>query len=379
MTRQLVLFYCQHLLGIGHISRSLAICQALTDRFDVVFVQGGPDIGRTINSAHFEHVFLPPILMREHDSSLYDPSGAATLDQLWERRRTVLDPVLSRSFAAVVVELFPFGRNKFKPEILGMLGTVRRSNPNVRVYCSNRDIMVQKADQAHREEKIARLLKEHFDCVLVHSDPALITMEETFAATPRIQDMIEYTGYVAETPEAAAPGVRERSILVSLGGGAVGDELARACIGVAEAFPDHEMRILTGPYTTPDARKAFAAAAEGKGTVSIREFSENFSAELARAALSISLAGYNTLMDILATETPALVYPYMANLEQNMRARALEARGLLGVLYEEALRPERLTEAIRVRLAAPRTAAKIDLSGAETTARIIADQVKAVT
>ena len=38
-----------------------------------------------------------------------------------------------------------------------------------------------------------------------------------------------------------------------------------------------------------------------------------------RAALSISLAGYNTLMDILATRTPALVYPYMANREQNMR------------------------------------------------------------
>ena len=68
MGRKTVLFYCQHLLGVGHISRSLAICRALLDRFDVVFLQGGPDIGRTLALPGFEHVFLPPLLMREHDS-----------------------------------------------------------------------------------------------------------------------------------------------------------------------------------------------------------------------------------------------------------------------------------------------------------------------
>ena len=79
-----------------------------------------------------------------------------------------------------------------------MIDAVRQANPTAQVYCSNRDIMVQKFDQAAREAKIVRILKEHFDHVLVHSDPALIPMEETFAATPDIADMIRYTGYVTD-------------------------------------------------------------------------------------------------------------------------------------------------------------------------------------
>ena len=239
--RETILFYCQHLLGVGHISRSLAICRALLDRFDVVFVQGGPDIGRTIDAPGFRHVFLPPILMREHDSSLYDPSGEhAELDTLWASRKTSLEPVMQQSFAAVIIELFPFGRNKFKPEILGLIADARRVNPDSLVYCSNRDIMVQKPDQARREEKIVRLLHDHFDHVLVHSDPDLITMERTFAATARIENQICYTGFVVDGDEARRVRPREPRILVSLGGGAVGDELARACARIADRFPSHE-------------------------------------------------------------------------------------------------------------------------------------------
>lgn len=373
MTRPAVLFYCQHLLGVGHISRSLAICRALLDHFDVVFVQGGPDIGRTIDAPGFTHVFLPPLLMREHDSSLYDPEGKRSVDALWKARGDALAPLMTRAYAAVVVELYPFGRNKFKPEILGLIAAARAKNPSTQVYCSNRDIMVQKFDQTAREAKIVRILKDHFDHVLVHSDPALIAMEDTFAATPEIAEMIRYTGYVADgtTP----PSAERTGILVSLGGGAVGDELALACLAVADRFPDHGMHLLTGPYTTEAARTRFVDIAAASRNITIGGFSEDFRGDLSRAALSVSLAGYNTLMDILAAETPALVYPYMANREQNMRASALADRGLVGVIYEDDLAPDRLEALIRARLAAPRPSGRIDLSGASRSAEIIADHV----
>ena len=371
MSRPTVLLYCQHLLGIGHLSRSLAICRALLERFDVVFLQGGPDIGRTIDAPGFTHVFLPPLLMREHDSSLYDPSEEVEVDIVWDRRRTALGPILARPYAAVIVELFPFGRNKFKPEILEIIERSRITNPGVRVYCSNRDIMVQKPDQAHREAKIAKILAAHFDHVLVHSDPDLIPMEATFGATEAISGQILYTGYVADGTPPASPrrAPREKRILVSLGGGVVGAELAVACAHVAGAFPDHDMEILTGPYTSKEDLEAISTAAAGR--VRLRGFSDDFRGDLSRAAISISLAGYNTLMDVLATETPALVYPYMANREQNMRAGALAERGFLGVLYEADLVQSKLTNAIRERLGAAYPETRIDLSGAQTTAEIL--------
>ena len=376
MQRDTVLFYCQHLLGVGHISRSLAICRALLDRFDVVFVQGGPDIGRTIDAPGFRHVFLPPILMREHDSSLYDPSGEASLDTLWDRRKVSLEPVMQRSFAAVVIELFPFGRNKFKPEVLSLIADARKTNPDTLVYCSNRDIMVQKPDQARREDKIVRLLQDHFDHVLVHSDPALIAMEQTFGATERIRDQICYTGFVADGGATRGAQVREPRILVSLGGGAVGDELARACVRIADRFPSHEMRILIGPYTSDAFHDELQTIAEASNTINVQGFSDDFRAELSAAEVSVSLAGYNTIMDILATKTPALVYPYMANHEQNMRAEALADLGQVGLLYDDTLEPAAMEAAIRAQMSAPPPATDIDISGARTTADIIAGHLK---
>lgn len=373
MSRDTVLFYCQHLLGVGHISRSLAICRALLDSVNVVFIQGGPDIGRTIASPYFTHVFLPPILMREHDSSLYDPLGESSLDDLWASRKAALDPILNQPFASVVVELFPFGRNKFKPEILEVIRRARTANPRTKIYCSNRDIMVQKPDQDRREGKIVSILSEHFDHVLVHSDPKLIAMDETFGATPQIADQIIYTGYVAD-PTPTPPGLsRLPRILVSLGGGAVGDELARACVQVADRFPGFEMRVLTGPYTSDAFAEELAGMAQDRPTVSVHGFAQDFRAELAQAQLSISLAGYNTIMDLLATKTPALVYPYMANREQNMRAQALADLGLMGMLFEPTLEPDALEAAVRAQLSAPRPDTEIDLSGATTSARVIAD------
>lgn len=376
MSRDTVLFYCQHLLGVGHISRSLAICRALLDRFDVVFVQGGPDIGRTIDAPGFRHVFLPPILMREHDSSLYDPSGEASVDALWVSRKASLEPVMQQQFAAVIIELFPFGRNKFKSEVLSLLADAREASPDTLVYCSNRDIMVQKPDQARREDKIVRLLRDHFDHVLVHSDPALIAMDRTFGATEKIRDQICYTGFVADGGTTRSAHAREPRILVSLGGGAVGDELARACVRIADRFPSHEMRILLGPYSSQAFRDELQAIAKASRTINVQGFSDDFRAELATAALSVSLAGYNTIMDILATKTPALVYPYMANHEQNMRAEALADLGQVGLLCGDTLEPGALEAAIRERMAAPLPTAEIDISGARRTADIIAGHLR---
>ncbi|MEO1183070.1 MAG: glycosyl transferase, partial [Cyanobacteria bacterium J06636_28] len=36
-----LLFYCQHILGIGHLIRSMAIARGLTQDFKVYFVNGG--------------------------------------------------------------------------------------------------------------------------------------------------------------------------------------------------------------------------------------------------------------------------------------------------------------------------------------------------
>ncbi|WP_108259870.1 glycosyltransferase family protein [Mangrovicoccus ximenensis] len=376
MSRGKVLFYCQHLLGVGHISRSLAICQGLLERFDVVFVQGGPDIGRSLERPGFERVLLPPLLMREHDSSLYDPVAGRPVEEVLAARNEALEWAKSQDYAAVIVEMFPFGRFKLKHEIIGLIEAARQVNPQARIYCSNRDIMVQKPDQEAREAKIIGILDAHFDAVLVHSDPALIALGDTFGSAGLLGERVIHTGYVTDStafPEVLPP--REKRVLVSVGGGAIGDDLALAVAGIAERFPDWEFRFLTGPYSSGALRSELRARTGHLERASVHGFSDDFRGELLRAGLSISLAGYNTLMDILSTRTPALVHPYMANREQDMRASLLAERGLVGLLYDGDLQPDLLERAIRDRMAAPLPETGIDLSGARRTAEIVIEEL----
>jgi predicted glycosyltransferase len=86
-------------------------------------------------------------------------------------------------------------------------------------------------------------------------------------------------------------------------------------------------------------------------SVRIRRFMADLAGEMARADLSISMAGYNTCMDILAAEVPALVLPFQQNREQRLRAERLAERGAMRVLGMEDLRPERLAGVIQETLA----------------------------
>ncbi len=373
-----ILFYCQHLLGVGHLTRSLALCRALCERFEVVLAQGGPDIGRTVEHPRFRRLQLTPLLMREETNELYDPLGQRSpVDILAERKMQLDALVQAHDFAVVLIELFPFGRKKFAGEILHLLDAVRSRRPRCVTACSLRDILVEKRDGLERERRMAAVVNERFDLVLVHSDPGLIRLEETFSQTAAIAERLRYTGFVTE--QAGVPSDRDGSerrpeVLVSLGGGLVGTELALAVLRVAPCFPHLLFRFLLGPYAARELSDALRNAATNPraGRVQAEGFRPDFQHELGQVALSISLAGYNTVMNLLSARAPALVLPHDANREQGLRAGRLAERGLLRVLGRGDLEPAALRVAIERALQFKPSERPVDLNGAESTARILA-------
>ena len=97
---------------------------------------------------------------------------------------------------------------------------------------------------------------------------------------------------------------------------------------------------------------------------------------LRNCALSISQAGYNTLLDIVRARARAVVIPFSApgESEQAFRAGLFEARGLITVLPEAQLSPASLTEAAdRIAASSRPPANTIRLDGASESARLIAE------
>jgi predicted glycosyltransferase len=95
---------------------------------------------------------------------------------------------------------------------------------------------------------------------------------------------------------------------------------------------------------------------------------------LARCAVSVSQAGYNTVVELLAAGARAVLVPFAAagETEQTRRAELLAGRGLAQVVVEPELTPARLAEAIDRALAAPPPArGALDLGGAAAAAEAI--------
>jgi predicted glycosyltransferase len=217
----------------------------------------------------------------------------------------------------------------------------------------------------------------------VHGDPAFIPLEASFPAAAQIADRLLYTGYVggAKPPTAAARGknsVGGGEVLVSAGGGAVGGALLATALEARRrgCLADLGWRLLAGP-NLPPAEFAALAARLPNGVV-LERFRADFPELLRCCRVSISQAGYNTVLDILVARAAAVVVPFAAGreTEQQLRAERLAARGVLEMVDERELSPARLAAAIERAIIARPTAFSVDTGGAPRTARMLAATIK---
>ncbi|MCJ7838900.1 MAG: glycosyl transferase, partial [Burkholderiales bacterium] len=160
-------------------------------------------------------------------------------------------------------------------------------------------------------------------------------------------------------------------VLVSQGGGNVGQELLRSAIGAAALLPEYAFVLATGSRTTPPEIEALRQSVRSEN-VEITPFLHDFPYRLMESAVSISMGGDNTLLDVLTARTPALAYPYQGNSEQGFRIRKFAEKGLLHELRGEDLVPERLKEKIESALRTPYPERTIAVDGARATSDRIA-------
>jgi len=91
----------------------------------------------------------------------------------------------------------------------------------------------------------------------------------------------------------------------------------------------------------------------------------------------VSQGGYNTVMDVLEARAPAVVVPFASEreTEQSLRAERLAACGILEVVQERELSPERLVQAIDRAISRPSAPIVIDTGGARRTASLIVGMI----
>jgi predicted glycosyltransferase len=375
-----VLIHVQHLLGIGHLQRAAAIAGALREHgAEVTLATGGVPVSQLETAVEQRGVKLVHLAAaRSADSSfaeLLDENGKA-VDEAWKARRR---DTLLRLFAetepdALITEMYPFGRRPFRFELEPLLEAARARHRPPLIACSVRDILVTK-QKPGRAEEMAETARRFYDLVLVHSDPDLIPFEATFPCTAEIRDLIRYTGYVTEAKRGSAHGdLSAGESLISSGGGAVGQPLLWAAVAArALSFERaRPWRLITGGNLPQAEFDRLQETAQG---FVVERFRTDFKDLLARCRVSVSQGGYNTVLEILASRTPAVIVPFAegAESEQTDRARLLHDKGLLRLLPAAELDPDRLAAEIDRAAAMEIPAFTINLDGAAASAALILD------
>ncbi len=378
MSAPKIFFYVQHLLGIGHQRRGATLTRAMQAAgLDVTYVSGGHAIPN-LELAGANFVQLPPVRAVDlYFKELVDENDQP-IDDAWRenRRAALMAAYQACNPDLIILELYPFGRRQMRFELLPLLDAARsRAKPPV-VVSSVRDILVEPPKPERLVEMLERI-DTYFDHVMVHGDEALVPFERTFPHAADIADKISYTGYVVDqrAEVGGSKGLGHDEVLVSAGGGAVGDKLLRTAMAARSltSLSDATWRVLVGTKV-PEAEFLALAEIADSGII-VERARGDFPSLLMNCALSISQGGYNTVMESLHAGCAALIVPYAGGLEseQTLRAELLTERGLINVLAEAELSPEILAASINTAILdqGQGMAITIKTDGAAETARLV--------
>lgn len=361
---QKILIYVQHILGIGHTKRIHLIaekCHKLG--LNVLICQGGFDHPSLRADHSFKIVQLPVIKAEDPTFKTYlDADHAPVSDSLKENRKSLLLKTYHQFKPdLILIESYPFGRSYFEFELLPLITVANQGQ--IPVFCSIRDIVVLKTQE--KELKRIYKLNTYFNGLIIHGDPALIKFNESFSLANRIKIPLYYSGYVADSYLSEH---HPYDILISKGGGKIGQELFDLCFKAALLKGAERYRwLFIGELPQHDSLP---------GHITVYPSVKKLINLLQDSQLLIGLGGYNTICDILKTKCNTLIIPFETKeeTEQKQRAERLSSYDLIRYQTIDDIKedPEAFLKTIEDAIETPLSLThSVNLNGAEKTALIL--------
>ena len=393
--------YSHDAKGLGHLRRNLALAHhlaralpGLTGRDVTGLVITGLAPGQEHRLPEgFDWLVLPGVKKAE---GTYLPQRLRiTREDLGLVRSALLSGVLTTfSPDLLIIDRHPYGVHQ---ELREPLARLRQASPDARMVLGLREVLDTPETVQREWEELgeADTLRRLIDEVWVYGDASVHDLSATGEAPAALEERMRYTGYLAHGRDAAetthgseASGalagnaeVAEAFILTTAGGGSDGINLLRAA-ATARVPDGYRHVVVTGPQLDA-ARFHQVAQAAGPRTI-VRRTWPGMSHHIQRAAAVISMAGYNTVSEILASDTPALLVPRETpRLEQFIRATALKDVGATDLLrvadLSAAALEDWLTELLRDQDAGARSQLagrrRLRLDGLETVPLLAAQLV----
>lgn len=330
--------------GLGHLRRNLALAHSLSQlacRPDQLIVTGTAEACAFDLPARTDLLQVPSVT-KDRAGRYRTGRLSADLAVVMSMRRAALDGALV-AFAPdlVVVDKVAFGLGG---ELADALRNIRARH-GTRIVLGLRDVLDSplKARREWDDSATGAAVRSIFDEVWVYGDPSVYDVVRECGLV-EVSDMVRYCGYLsAGRPDVRArpPGVAGAAgyVVCTVGGGA--DGMRTAGTFIDSPMPPGVIGVMvTGPHMPEAERVALERRASARRDMIVVASSPHVAGWLRDASAVVSMGGYNTLSEILATSTPALVVPRtVPRMEQAIRARAFAERGLVDVMEPSLVDP----------------------------------------
>lgn len=378
-----VLLYSHDSQGLGHVRRNLTIAhhiaKDLPDMLDCevsgLLVSGLQSGSMFPLPSGFDWITIPGITKRGKD---YHPRslGGSTENLIQLRSNLLKSTLLSFAPHLVIIDRHILGVWK---ELQEPLQALRKAVPYAQVILGLRDIL-DTPESAVQEWALlgdADHLGTIIDQVWVYGDPQVHDPVASGEVPPWLVDKVRYTGFLAEGRRVADHDMElapKPFILTTAGGGSDGFQLLRATVQLE--VPDaHTHIVITGPQSSAAEFRELQQLAAPH--TEIHHSWPGLSTQIQRASAVISMGGYNTSCEILASDTPALIIPReYPRQEQLIRAQSFQKVGAVEYLRLSETTPAALSAWVRRAAQNSIDRSHIKLDGLTTAAKYAAECVK---
>lgn len=370
-----VVLYSHDSVGLGHARRNRALAHSLAADLPRLtgqpvrglLIAGHPDATADSLPAGWDWLVLPGF------TRTAEGYASRSLDVSNERLSSLRRCTVAAAIKAMSPDLFIADRHPFgvDGELLDSLEWLR--SQSTRCVLGMREVLDAPAAARAEWDRIggAAAAAKFYHAVWVFGDPSVYNPITSGEIPQPLATRTRFTGYLSHgrpTDALSDSSIRAPRpyVLSMVGGGSDGGRLALAA-AQARVPAGHRHIILTGPQMPPqDHDRVEHAAARSPDSPSIQVArSAPHVPELVReAAAVISMAGYNSTAEIMATATPALLVPRATRrAEQPRRARALAAVGAVDTLALEDLSAEALSRWLDDAVTRHCDRGSVDLSG----------------
>lgn len=366
-----IVLYSHDSVGLGHIRRNLALAHALSAALpditgeDVtgLLVAGRPEATEFPVPEGWDWLILPGVA-RSGDGYA---SRALDIDlqaAVAMRGSVFRSAVLGFRPDLVIVDRHPLGVER---ELESALRSLRMARPDCRIVLGLRDVLDAPEIAAAEWEAIggSTVLRALLDAIWVYGDPQVHDLAANDELPAELHDLVAHTGYLSTGRTVGSDFRMEQPfVLTTVGGGSDGAAIAEAA--AAAPLPEGLAHlVITGPQMSKQDRRRVRSAA-APGTRVVRRVPDVLPL-LHRASAVVSMGGYNTVCELMSTDTPALIVPRVQRrAEQRMRVGALAAAGAVEMLLPDAASPAAIGAWIEERVGASASRASIALDGLAT-------------